>query len=112
MFPWCPNLSWASTRTVHFQDFGMTRARYFCLESVICLYRSPLTWVKSSVSCIDAFPLDNHLVIHFQKGSVFCIWRRASNLSAVRDLGVGSGVDTMSGVILGCAVEGFGARHC
>ena len=90
----------------------MTRARNFFLESVICLYRSPLTWVKSSVSCLGAFPLDNHLEICLQKGSVFCICRKASNLSAARDLGVGSGVDAMSGVILGCAVEGSGARHC
>ena len=69
-------------------------------------------WVKSSVSCLGAFPLDECLEIHLQKGLVFCIWRRASNLSAVRDLGVGSGIGVMSGVILGCAVEGSGARHC
>ena len=65
-------------------------------------------WVKSSVSCLGAFPLDNHLEIHLQKGPVFSIWRRASNLSAVRDLGVGSGVEMMSGVIRGCAVEESG----
>ena len=69
-------------------------------------------WVKSSVSCLGTFPLDNHLEICLQKGSVFCIWRRASNLSAVRDLGIKSGVDMMSGVILGCAVEESGVRHC
>ena len=49
-------------------------------------------WVKSYVSCLGVFALDKHLEIHLQKGLVFCIWRRASNLSAVRDLGVGSGV--------------------
>ena len=69
-------------------------------------------WVKSSVSCLGAFPLDEHLEIHLQKGSVFCIWRRTFNLSAVRDFGVGSGDDTMSGVILGCGAEESGARHC
>ena len=65
-------------------------------------------WVKSSVSCLGAFALDNHL----KKGSVFCIRRRVSNLSAVTDLGVGSGVDMMSGVTLGSAVELSGTRHC
>ena len=67
-------------------------------------------WVKSSVSCLCTFPLDKHSEILLQKRSVFCIWRRA-NLSTVRDLGVGSGVDAMSGVILSCGVEGSGARH-
>ena len=71
-----------------------------------------MTWMKSSVSCLGTFPLDNHLEICLQKGSVFCNWRRVSNLSAVRDLGVRSGVDSMSGVILGCAVEESGARCC
>ena len=60
----------------------------------------------------SAFSLDKHLEICLQKGSVFCIWRRASNLSAVKDFDVGSGVDVMSGVIFGCAVEVSGARHC
>ena len=68
--------------------------------------------MKCSVSCLGAFPLDKHCEICLQKGSVFCIRRRASNLSAVKDLGVGSGADVMSGVILGCAVEVSGARHC
>ena len=112
MFPWCPNLSWVSARTVYFQDFDMTRARNFCSESVICLYSSHLTWVKSSVSCLGAFPLDKHLEIHLQKGSVFCIWRRSSNPSDVKDFGIGSGVDMTPGVILGCAVEVSGVRHC
>ena len=69
-------------------------------------------WVKSSVSCLGAFPLNNHLEICLQNGSIFCIWRRASHLSAVRDLGVRSGVDMTSGVTLGCVVEESGARHC
>ena len=69
-------------------------------------------WVKSSVSCLGAFLFDKCLETCLQKGLVFCIWRTDSNLSAVRDLGIGSGVDMMSGVILGCAVEGSGTRHC
>ena len=71
----------------------------------MCLYKSPLTWVKSSISCLGAFPLDNCLDIHLEKGSVFCIWRRASNQSTVKDLGVGSGVGVMSGVTSCCAVD-------
>ena len=43
-------------------------------------------WVKSSVLCLGAFPLEEHLEICLKKGFVFCIWRRASNLSAIRDL--------------------------
>ena len=69
------------------------------------LYKSHLTWVKSSVSCLGAFPLDKCLDIHLQKESGFCIWRRASNLFAVKDLGVGSGVCIMSGVTSCCAVD-------
>ena len=69
-------------------------------------------WVKSSVSCLGAFPLDKHLEIPLQKGSSFCIWRRASNLSTVKDLGVGSGVGMMSGVTSCYAVGKSDARHC
>ena len=105
VFPWCPNLSWACTRTVYFHDLGMTRARNFWPKSVMCLYSSPLVWVKKSVSCWGAFPLDKHLEICLQKGPVFCIWRRASNLSAVRDLGVVCGTGETSGIILGCTVD-------
>ena len=83
----------------------MIKARNFCPESVICLYKSPLMWVKRYISCLGAFPLDKHLEIHLQKGYVFCIWRRASNLSAVKDLGVGSDVGVMSGVMCCCAVD-------
>ena len=111
VFPWWPNL-WASTRTVYCQDFGITRARNFFPESVICLYRSPLTWVNNSVLCLGAFPLDNHLEICLQKGSDFYVWRRAANLSAVKDFSIGSGFDAISGVILGGTVEVSGVRHC
>ena len=69
-------------------------------------------WVKSSVSCLGAFPLDKHLEIHLQKGSVFCIWRRASNLSAVQDLDVESGVGMMSGITSCHAVDESDAKHC
>ena len=69
-------------------------------------------WVKSSVSCLGASLLAKHLEIHLQKGSVFYIWGRASNLFAVRDLGVGSGFDVMSGATPCCVVEESGARHC
>ena len=68
--------------------------------------------MKSSISCLGTFALDKHLEICLQKRSVFCIWRKASSLCAVIDLGIGSGVDVISGVILGCHVEGSGARHC
>ena len=69
-------------------------------------------WVNNSVSCLGALPFDNHFEMHLQKGSVFCIWRRASNLSVVRDFGVGSGVDMMLGIILG-GIEGVsGSEHC
>ena len=67
--------------------------------------QSPLMWVKRSVSCLGAFPLDKHLEIHLQKGSVFCIWRRASTLSAVKDFGVGPDVGMMSGVTCCYAVD-------
>ena len=61
---------------------------------------------------LGAFPLDNHLEISLQKGSLFCIRRRASNLSAVKHFGVGSSIDMRSGVILGGIVEVSGERHC
>ena len=67
---------------------------------------------KKSVSCLGAFPLDKHLEISLQKGSIFCIWRRASNLSAVKDLGVGSDVGVMSDVTCCCAVDWSDARCC
>ena len=59
-----------------------------------------------------AFPLDNHFEICLQKGSVFCIWRRASNLSAVKNFGVGSSVDMALGVILGGIAGVSGTEHC
>ena len=105
MFPWWPNLSWASTNTVYFHDLGMTRARNFWPESIMCLYSKPLKCVKRSVSCCGAFPFDNLLDILLQKVSVFCICRRACNLSAVRDFGVGSFASDASGITSGCKVE-------
>ena len=82
-----------------FPGLGMTRARNFRPESIMCLYSKPLTWVKMSVSCCGAFPLNNHLDMHLLNGSVFCIWSRASSLSAVRVLGVGLVTGETSGVI-------------
>ena len=49
----------------------MSRARNCCPESVICLYKIPLTWVKGPVSCLGVFPLDKHLDICLQKGLLF-----------------------------------------
>ena len=111
LFPWWPNLSWASTKTVYFHDLGITKARNFWPDSAMCLYSKPLTSVKGSVSCWGAFPLDKCLDILLHKGSVFCICSRACNLSAVRDFGVGSFVSETSGVISGCEVEVSIVRH-
>ena len=112
IFPWCPSLSWVSTRTVYFQDLGMTRARNFCPESITGLYNNPLTWVNRSVSCCRAFLFDKHLDIHLQNGLVFCIWRRAPNLSSVRALGVGVGSGETSGVVFACAVLCCDVESC
>ena len=61
-----------------------------CLpESMMCLYNNPFTWVKTSVSCCGALLFNKHLEICLQNGSVLCIWSNASNLSAVKGLGVG-----------------------
>ena len=112
VFPWCPSLSWASTRTVYFQELGMTRARNFCPESIMCLYKNPLIWVKRSVSCCGALPFDKPFDMHLQSGSVFCIWRRASNLSTVRVLGVGVVSGETSGVVFSSVVELFDVDCC
>ena len=64
------------------------------------------------VSCCGAFPLNNHLDMHLQNGSVFCTWSRASNLSAVKVLGVGLVTGEMSGVISGGTVELLAVRYC
>ena len=111
VFPWCPNLSRASTKNVYFHNWDMTKARNLCPESVTCLYSKPLTYVKRSVSYCSAFLLDKHLEILLQKGSVFCICRRACNLLAVRVFSVGSLASESSGVISGCEVELSVDRH-
>ena len=67
--------------------------------------------MKRSVSCCGAFPFDSHLDILLQKGSVFCVCRRACNLSAVRDFGVGSFASDTSGIISGCKVKVSDDRH-
>ena len=67
---------------------------------------------KMSVSCCGAFPLNNHLDMHLLNGSVFCIWSRASSLSAVRVLGVGLVTGEMSGVISSGTVELLAVGSC
>ena len=84
---------------------------HFLPESITCLYNKPLTCVKRSVLCCGAFPFDSHLDILLQKGSVFCICRRACNMSAVRDFGVGSFASDTLGVISGCEVDVSIERH-
>ena len=105
MVPWWLSLSWASTKIVYFHALGITRARNFWLELVTCLYSNPHTCMKRWVSCWGAFLFDKHLDIHLQKGSVFCICRRACSLSPVRDFGVGSIAFVTSGVTSGCGCE-------
>ena len=86
--PWWPYLSWASTKTVYFQDFGMTKVRNCLPVSVTCLYNSPFTWVKVSNSWWGALPFSSLLEMHLQNGSVLYICNRASSLSAVISFGV------------------------
>ena len=66
---------------------------------------------KRSVLCCGVFLFDNLLDILLQKGSVFCISRRACNLSAVRDFGVGSFASDTYGITSDCKVEMCVARH-
>ena len=58
-----------------------------------------------SVSCCGALPFNKHLEIWLQNGSVLCIWSNASNLSAVRGLGVGVASGEIFGETSGCGVE-------
>ena len=104
-FPWWPNLSWASTTTVYFQDLGITRARNCLPESMMCLYSSPFTWVKISNSCYSALPFNNHLEICLQNGSVLCICSNVSNLSTVSSFGVGVVSWEICGETSGCGIE-------
>ena len=50
--------------------------------------------------------------MHLQNGSVFYIWTRASNLSAMRDLGVGLVSGDTSGVMSGCGVRVVAVESC
>ena len=104
-FPWWPSLLWASTKTVYFQDFRMTRARTCLPESMTCLYSNPFMWVKVSNSCCSALPFNNHLEIHSQNRSVLCICSKASHLSAVSSFGVGVVSWEIYGETLGCGHE-------
>ena len=56
--------------------------------SLTCLYNNPLMCVNKSASCLGAFSSDNHLEMHLQNGSVFCILSRALCWLAGRDFGV------------------------
>ena len=82
--PWCPSLLCGSTSTVYFQDFGMMSGISFWFVSMTCLYSNPFMCVKKLALCFGALPFDNHLEMHLQNGSIFCIWSRASCLSAFR----------------------------
>ena len=90
---------------VYFQDLGMTKMKNFLPVSVICLYKSPLTWVKVSNSWWGALPFNNLLEMHLQKGSVFCICSKASKHSDVSGFGVVVGPWEMWGVVSGCGIE-------
>ena len=57
------------------------------------------------------FPISYMLRYPFAEGFFFLLWMRASNLSTVRDLGVGSGTVETSDVTVSCAVELF-VRCC
>ena len=73
------------------------RAKNFCCESVTCLWSSPFTCMKRLASCFGAFPYDSCFEICLQKGSVFCICRSPSNLSADKDFGVVFPISVMTG---------------
>ena len=62
-------------------------------------------WVKISVSCCGALPFNKHLEICLQNRSVLCICSNASNLSAVRGLGVEVASGKIFGETSGCGVE-------
>ena len=57
-------------------------------------------------TCFGAFPFDSCFEMHLQNGSIFCISRSASNLSADKDLGIVFCVSVMSGAMeFVCDVE-------
>ena len=91
--------------TVYFQDLGMTKVRNFLPASIICLYKSPLTWVKVANSWWGALPFSNLLEMHLQNGSVLCICSKASRCSAVNGFGVVVGSWETWCVVSGWGVE-------
>ena len=115
---WLPSLSCASTSTVCFHDFGMTRARNFWFESVTCLYSNPLMCKKTSASCLSAILFDRCLQMCLQNGSVLCICSRACNLSSVSSSGMTSGVSVtlvksaVNVSVLYCGVSASVMLHC
>ena len=87
---------------VNFHDLGMIRAKNCLPASDTCLYSKPLTCVKVSDSWCGALPFNSHLEMHLQKGSMLCIWSRASWRLPVMDFGVG----WLSGDCCGCDAMG------
>ena len=53
--------------------------------------------MKRPASCFGTFPFDSHFKILLQNGSMFCICRRASNLTSDKDFGVVLCVSVTSG---------------
>ena len=103
--PWWPSLSWASMSTVNFQDLGITKVRNFLPASIICFYKSPLTWVKVSNPWWGALPFSNLLEMCLQNGSLPCICNKASQRSAVSGFGVVRGSWESWGVLSGWGIE-------
>ena len=75
---------------------------------MMCLYNNPLMCVNKSASCCDALPFDNCFEIHLQNGSILCICSRALCVSAVKILGVISGLDftVFKSDVAGLVMEG------
>ena len=103
--PWWPSLLWASTSTVYFQDLGMTKLRNFLPASVICLYKSPLTWAEVSNSWWGALLFSYLLEMCLQNGSVFCICSKASKRSTVSGFGAVVGSWEIWGAVSVCGVK-------
>ena len=103
--PWWAILLWASTNTVYFQDSRMTKARNFLPVSMMCLYNSPFMWIKVSNSWWGDLLFSNHLEMHLQNGSFFCICSNASKWSAVSGFGIVVGSWEIWGSVSGYGVE-------
>ena len=101
-------MSCASTSTVYFYAFGVTRAKNFWFESMTFLYSNPLMCRKRSAPFLVLFYLIDAWRCTCR---IFCICSRACNLSLVSSFGVASFVSVtlvISGVTvstLGCVVR-------